>query len=743
MQLLNPTRNIAARMGRWSASHRKVAILGWFAFVIAAVAIGSGVGMKTIDQQDQNVGQAHRADQILKHAGFGQSSPLTEIVVIQSKHATIHDPAFQAAVSDVASSVAPFGTIHHLRSPARSQSQGQISGDGHTALVEWDMSGKLKAAEKQIDPLTRTVSAVAERHPGFYVGEAGSVSSSKALDKLFKTQLAQAGSRSVPLTLIILLLVFGSLVAAWLPLMLALEAVAATVGLVSLESHLVPMDPSVSSIVLLIGLAVGVDYTLFYLKREREERAAGNGPAAALDAAAATSGRSVLISGATVMIAMAGMLFSGDQSFRSFSLATMTVVAVAMIGSLTVLPALLSKLGDRVDKGRIPLIGRLRRTGGESRVWSRILTPVLRRPAVSAISATVLLLAMAIPTLHLHTAQSGLQSLPRSAPTVETLNRIQSAFPGQASPAVVVARVKTDSAAFRHQLARLQAAASATGRHYGAVQIDTNSAHTVARISIPLSGSGVDATSTKELLTLRNQLLPRTIGTIPGATYAVTGQTASSFDWNEMMKSSLPIVFGFVLTFAFLLLLASFRSIVIAIKAVVLNLLSVAAAYGVVVAVFQYGWGERLLNFKSSGAIAPFLPMFMFVILFGLSMDYHVFILSRVREAFDRGLTTEDAVAQGIKTTAGTVTSAAIVMIGAFAIFATLPILELKEMGVGLAAAVLIDATIVRGVLLPATMKLLGDYNWYLPTWLVWLPKLDHHAGPVAMPDAEAVAAIS
>jgi RND superfamily putative drug exporter len=298
MQLLNPSRNIAARMGRWSASHRKVAILGWLAFVIAAVAIGSGVGMKTIDQQDQNVGQAHRADQILKHAGFGQSSPLTEIVVISSKHATIHDPAFQAAVSDVASSVAPFGTIHNLRTPLRLQSRPQVSSDGHTALVEWDMSGKLKAAEKQIDPLTRTVSAVAARHPGFYVGEAGSVSSSKALDKLFKTLLAQTVSRSVPLTLIILLLVFGSLVAAWLPLMLALEAVAATIGLVSLESHLVPMDPSVSSIVLLIGLAVGVDYTLFYLKREREERAAGNGPAAALDAAATTSGRSARADGA-------------------------------------------------------------------------------------------------------------------------------------------------------------------------------------------------------------------------------------------------------------------------------------------------------------------------------------------------------------------------------------------------------------------------------------------------------------
>jgi len=283
-------------------------------------------------------------------------------------------------------------------------------------------------------------------------------------------------------------------------------------------------------------------------------------------------------------------------------------------------------------------------------------------------------------------------------------------------------------------VADVSARAASSGVGYGAIHVDTNRSHTAAQITIPFPGSGVDGTSTKALLTLRNQLLPATIGHVPGATFAVTGQTAGSYDWNQMMKSSIPIVFGFVLTFAFLLLLVSFRSIVIAAKAVVLNLLSVAAAYGVLVATFQWGWGEHLLGFKSYGGISPWLPMFMFVLLFGLSMDYHVFILSRIREAYDRGRGTEDAISHGIRTTAGTVTSAAIVMVGAFAIFATLPILDMKQMGVGLAAAVLIDATIVRGVLLPASMKLLGDWNWYLPRWLGWLPKFEPQIAPAREP---------
>ncbi len=346
--------------------------------------------------------------------------------------------------------------MHELRSPLDPRNSGQVSADGHTALVEWNMSGTVKQAEKQIDPLTSTVASVGRAHPGFYVGEAGAVSSEKALNKLFNEQLGQAGERSVPLTLLILLLVFGSLLAAWIPLMLGLQAVIATIGLTAIFSHLVPMDESVGAVVTLVGLAVGVDYTLFYLRREREERAAGKGERAALEAAAATSGRAVLISGATVMIAMAGMLFTRDQTFASMSIATMTVVAVAMIGSLTVLPAVLSKLGDRVEKGRIPILSKFRGPAGESRVWSRILTPVLRYPAVSATAATVLLLALAVPALKLHTAQSGIQSLPRDAGTVETLDRVQAAFPGQAMPAVIAVKTDTTAPAYRRALAALQ-----------------------------------------------------------------------------------------------------------------------------------------------------------------------------------------------------------------------------------------------------------------------------------------------
>jgi RND superfamily putative drug exporter len=710
-------------MGRWSARHRKTAIFGWFAFVLASIAVGTMVGQTTIDQHNNDVGQAHRADQILKQAGFAQSDPLTEIVVVQSKTLTATSPAFRAVVGDVVNSIAPSSAIHNMRSPLAHPDQ--VSRDGHTALVEWDMNGTLKSAETRIDPLTKAVAAVASRHPGFYVGEAGATSTDKALTTLFNTQLSQAGVRSLPLTLVILVLVFGSQLAAWIPLMLGLQAVIATMGLTNIISHVTPMDPSVQSVVLLIGLAVGVDYTLFYLRREREERAAGRSERAALEAAAATSGRSVLVSGITVMIAMAGMLFAGGPTFISFAIATMIVVAVAMIGSLTVLPAVLSKLGDRVEKGRIPLLGRHRRPVGDSRIWSKILNPVLRRPVVSVIAAAALLVAIAIPTLSLHTAQDGPKAFPASAPTIQTLDRLQVAFPGQAIPAIVAVKADTNAPAFRAAVADLEAAVVTSQQGYGAVTVDTDPAHTAARIQIPLPGSGTDTTSTNALLRLRGQLLPQTMGKVAGAAYAVTGGTAASYDGNQAMKSSLPIVFAFVLMFAFLLLLASFRSVVIAAKSVVLNLLSVAAAYGVVVAVFQYGWGQHLLGFQSNSAIAPWLPLMLFVILFGLSMDYHVFILSRVREAYDRGMSTADAVEHGIKTTAGTVTSAAVVMVGVFSIFATLPLLDMKEFGIGLAAAVLIDATIVRGILLPASMKLLGDWNWYLPNWLRWVPKLE------------------
>jgi len=401
-----------------------------------------------------------------------------------------------------------------------------------------------------------------------------------------------------------------------------------------------------------------------------------------------------------------------------------------MLGSLTVLPALLSRLGDKVEKGRIPFVHRKRNQSG-GRVWTAVLDRVLRRPLVSAVAAAAVLVALAIPTLSLHTTQTGVEGI--SSPAIQPFERIIDAFPGTPDPAVVA--IKADdvgSAPVQKAIADLEREALATGEMNPPINVDTSRDGTVARVEIPIAGTGIDAASTGALATLRNEVLPKTVGQLDSVEYAVTGSTANSQDFNKATASSIPKVFGFVLLFAFLLLLVTFRSIVIAVKAILLNLLSVAAAYGVLVAVFQWSWGEGLLDFTGNGGIANWLPMFMFVILFGLSMDYHVFILSRIREAYDRGLSTDNAIAHGIKTTAGTVTSAAVVMVGVFSVFTILPLVDLKEMGIGLAAAVLIDATLVRGVLLPASMKLLGESNWYLPKWLQWLPRLEHESAPVA-----------
>jgi uncharacterized membrane protein YdfJ with MMPL/SSD domain len=717
--------NIAGRMGHWSATHWKTAVFGWLACVVLFFAFGNLVlGFKQIDINDAGVGQSHTADKILQKA-FPERAPQTEFVLIQSTSRTADDPAFRSTVADVIGSVKSSPTIKNLDSPYEPRNASLISDDRHAAMVKWEMKGDADRAQDNIDALSAATTKVGTHHPGFFVGHAG-VSSDKGLEKMFADQLKLAGERSIPITIGVLLLVLGTLVAVGIPILLALSGVLGTIGLVAVTSQVVPADSNVNAVILLIGLAVSVDYSLFYIKRWREERAAGKEPDAALAVAAATSGRSVLISGFTVLIAMAGLFFAGDKTYLSFGIATMIVVGVAMLGSLTVLPALLSKLGPRVDKGRIPFVHRFRNDAGGSRLWSRLLRPTLKHPVVAVVLAGGVLIALALPALRLHTAQSGLESLPKNAPTVDTIQRVQDAFSnGNVAPAIVAVEANTDSPATKQAIGALKTRALASGQARKPIDVEVNASHDVARVTIPLVGSGVDAKSNDALKTLRNDILPATIGKVPDATFAVTGATAQSADQNALLKSKAPIVFGFVLIFAFALLLVTFRSIVIALKAIVLNLLSVGAAYGALILVFQYGWGEGLLDFNSNGGIAYWLPIFLFVILFGLSMDYHIFILTRVREAYDRGLSTEEAVEHGISTTAGVVTSAALVMVGVFAVFALMPILDMKEMGIGLAVAVLIDATIIRAVLLPASMRLLGDWNWYLPSWLEWLPRLE------------------
>jgi uncharacterized membrane protein YdfJ with MMPL/SSD domain len=737
MSPLKHSNNFAARMGRWSAGHWKTAVFGWLAFVIASVVLGGAVGTKYLEANDLAVGEAGRATQIIE-AGFPQSADeQSEIVLIQSKTLTADDPAFKAAIVDVTKTLDEFPQVRKLDSPLESGHADLISADRHSAMVQFSPQGTYDEAVLYIDTIGAAVEKTAASHPGFEIGSLGSVTTEKAVDEAFAGMLAKAGMIAIPLTLAILLVVFGSAVAALIPLLLAITAVVATTSLIALPSQFIPVDESIAEVILLIGLAVGIDYSLFYLRREREERAAGRSEHAALEAAAATSGRAVLISGITVLIAMAGMFFSGDKTFMSFSIGTMMVVAIAMIGSLTVLPALLGKLGDRVEKARVPFLHRLKRDDGESRFWNAILDRVLRRPVVSAVAATAVLVALTVPAFSMNTATTGLDDI--SIAEIEPLKKLDAAFPGGNDPAQVA--IKADDVRaqpVQDAIVALRKQALATGQLMGPVKVEASRDNTVATVEVTLAGNGTDDESQAALATLREEVLPNTVGKVEGVEYAVTGTTALDHDWAAKMKTSAPLVFGFVLVFAFLILLASFRSLIVAIKAIVLNLLSVGAAYGLLVAFFQWGWGEGLLDFQSNGGIAPWLPMFLFVILFGLSMDYHVFILSRVREAYDRGLSNEDAVAHGIKSSAGVVTSAAVVMVATFSVFALLPLIDIKEMGIGLAAAVLIDATLIRAVLLPATMKLLGERNWYLPTWLEWLPRLEHEPAPKATPAYDA-----
>jgi uncharacterized membrane protein YdfJ with MMPL/SSD domain len=717
-----PRMSITARAGRWSARHRKAAILGWIAFVAVAVLSGFALNQHTLTPEQGAVGESGRAARTVDAAFPRQAK---EVVLVQSHTMTADDPAFRAAIADLLGRLRHTGIAQDVRPSA-------VSPDRHSALVAFDLPGDEMTTHMTIAGPLAAVAASAKAHPQFVIAESGDASMARGIEESFAQDLHKAESMSMPITLLILVLAFGALVAAGVPLLLAVTGVAATLGLVGPISHITPVDQTISNVILLIGLAVGVDYSLFYLKRVREERAAGRVNGAAIEAAAATSGRAVLVSGFTVMIAMGGMYLGGSPTFSSLATGTILVVAVSVIGSLTVLPAVLSTLGDRVEKGRLPLRNRLRRRQRPDGVWSPIVERVLRRPVLSAIMSGGILVALAIPALGMHISMPGTESLSRDIPVVRSFDRIQAAFPSQSTPVTVVVKAHdVTTPAVARSIRRLDAAATSHRDLFkGRPTIEISRDQTVARISIPAAGTGIDRTSHRELAMLRSELIPAAFAGAPDASVMVGGVTAQTADFNASLATHTPLVFGFVLVAAFLLLLVTFRSLVIALKAIVLNLLSVGASYGVLVLVFQNGWGQKLLGFHSNGAIVAWLPLFLFVVLFGLSMDYHVFILSRVREAYDKGMSTERAVAHAIGTTAGVVTSAATVMVAVFALFGTLSSIGLKEMGIGLAVAVLLDATIVRGMLLPASMKLLGDWNWWLPRKLHWLPRVSLEGEP-------------
>jgi len=719
----SPGRNVAALAAGWSARHRRKAIGGWLAFVVLAFAIGGVVGQKYLTEAQMGNGQSAKATAIYDRAFPNHS---TEQVLVQGTGGVrIGAPAMSAAVRDLVARLHVLATVSEIRSPLGAGGATLRSRDGRSLLVTFTIAGDERQAQENVDATLAAVAATARAHPRVRIEEFGTASANKALNAAFGRDFHKAEYTSLPITLVILLFAFGALVAAGVPLLLGLTAVLAAIGVLAPLSHLIPVAEGViDSIVLLIGLAVGVDYSMFYLRRKLEERQAGHDNASALARAAATSGRAVLISGITVMTAMAGMFLAGNGVFTSFALGTMLVVMIAVAGSITVLPAVISKLGDGVQRGRAPVIAH-RRSRGRSRAWSFVIDRVLRVPALSLVLSIGLLVALALPALGMHTVSSGMVGLPKDLSIMRTYERIQRAFPGGPVPAVVVvqsADVKTG--AVQDAIARISREALASGQMGGPVVKTVSADRSVETVTISLAGNGTDRRSDAALATLRNRVLPGTIGRVGGARAYVTGITAVSQDFNSTMKAHLPIVFAFVLGLAFLLLLVTFRSIVIPVTTIALNLLSVGAAYGVLKLVFQDGYLRGVLGAQNISGVIDWLPLFLFVVLFGLSMDYHVLILSRIREAHDAGMDTRDAVAEGIKSTAGVVTSAAVVMVAVFSIFATLQEVAFKQTGVGLAAAVLIDATVVRAVLLPSAMKLLGDWNWYLPRWLASLGRV-------------------
>jgi RND superfamily putative drug exporter len=722
---VNTKGNLAARAGRWSTQNRKKAIFGWLAFVLIAFQLGSMMGTKEMDDSKQGVGESGRAAE-MQMAAFPHDENLAEEhVLFQSTSQTASRPEYRAAVADVAKRLENTEYVQNVQTPYET-GEDAFSSDGRSAIITYEIKADDEQITDRIAAPTAAIKDEAKGHPELRVEPYGDASIQQAVTESEAKDFQKAEFTSLPLTLLILVLAFGALVAAGIPMLLAITGVLATMGLTQIVSHIQPVAGGVDSLILLVGLAVGVDYALFYLRRAREFRAAGYENDAAIEAAAASSGRAVLISGLTVAVSMAGMYLAGIPMFISFATATIIVVLVSVLGAMTVLPAVLSKLGDKVEKGRVPFHGRLKRRTAEIGIWSRITDRVLRRPALAVVLTGGLLVALALPTLGMHTTLAGTESMSRDIEVVQTWDRVQAAFPEESIPVIAVVKADDVTAApVKNAIAELESEAAARKDLYeGNATVEISDNKEVATIMIPAAGNGTDEESTRALNEMRDNIVPQTVGQVSGVETAITGETAAIEDFNASLKSHLPYVFAFVLTMAFLLLLVTFRSIVIPLKAIVLNLLSVGAAYGILVMVFQKGWGESLLGFESNGAVTAWLPPFLFVILFGLSMDYHVFILSRIREAYDKGMTTDDAISHGIKSTAGTVTSAAIVMVGVFALFGTMSSVDMKQMGIGLAAAVLIDATIIRGVLLPASMKLLGERNWWLPKRLAWIPEL-------------------
>ncbi len=690
--------SVTVRVARWSATHPWRAIGLWLLLVVVAVGMSVVIPKQQAENKDTWVGQSGQAAEMIEKAGLGDRP--TETVLLTDPDGPLDKAAASTAIAQLQQKLKALDSIQAVGEPVWSE-------NGKAALVPMELKGTADDASDNIEKIVATTAEVQQANPDLSIAQAGSASVDAGIWKQVGSDLAKAEKLSLPITFALMLLAFGALIAAGIPVLLAFSAVAAALGFYAPLSYLFPDGGSVANVVLLIGMAVGVDYSLFYLKREREERQKGRNTLDAVEIAAATSGHSVVVSGLAVIVSMAGLYVSQDATFTSMATATIVVVAVAVIGSLTVLPALLAKLGHRVDRPRVPLLWRLNRRIGPGGISRRILAPVLRYPRAALSISAIAVVALAVPALGMKTESADLNTLPQSIPEVRTFKELQANFPSQGGLSYdVVAQGGGAVAA----LTQLQESAVQTGKFVvppgeAIRQADGTAVLTLVSVLPESSANGEAA-----LGQLRTDLAPAALGSV---TWAVGGESAESVDYGNNQRDRLPYVIAFVLALTLVMMAVTFRSLAIALVTTLLNLASVAACFGVLSLVFQHTWAEGILGFTSAGFVVSWIPLFLFVILIGLSMDYHVFVLNRIREGVAAGLTPREAVRKGITESAGVVTSAAAVMVSVFAVFATLGMLEMKQMGVGLAVAVLIDATLVRIVMLPSIMVLLGRKAWW------------------------------
>ncbi|MEV7490856.1 MMPL family transporter [Streptomyces anulatus] len=747
-------RHLPVRMARWSARHAGRAIAGWFAFVVLCLVAGIALGTNEATTKDFWVGEAGRAEATATEGGLERSP--TERIMIRARSGELDMAAAGAAAQDVTERMRDLPEVDSVAAPVRSK-------DGEVLLVSVVLNGPELKGKKNVVPLLEQTAAVGADHPHLVVEETGSPAISKGVNDQRDEDLALSERISLPVTVVTLLIVFGSVIMAGVPLLLALSSIAAAIGLSMVASHVMPDAGVGTNLILLIGLAVGVDYTLFYLKREREERARAGGrlgPEALVELAAATAGRAIVISGLAVIVSTATLYLATDVIFSSLATGTILVVAVAVASSLTVLPALLVVIGRRADRLAPRRAARRARRGKPARagrpetgrMFGALLRPARTRPALTLCLSVLVMLGLTVPALGLKLIDPGKDTFSRDIPAMRVYDRLTESFPELFVTHEVVTRSTPEQAAQvkraledlgrRAQadplFARAPKEAESTKDAQDAtspenptnpkgpqsptnprtpaiseptVRTSADGRISVLELSVPHPAPSAEAI--ESLTRLRQDHIPATVGRLSGVETAVSGDVARGRDYVSHESDKLPLVLGFLLLMTFLMTVWAFRSVVLGAIGVVLNLLSAGASLGLLVLVFQGTWAEGLLAFDSLGAIASRVPLFLVVILFGLSMDYQVFVVSRIQEARQNGMSAREAVLEGINRSAKVVTSAAIVMVTVFGAFVALHLTEMKQMGFCLAVAVLLDAVVIRLMVLPSVLLLLGERAWW------------------------------